>query len=200
MRILVQPTEFNPRLILPSQHLRASRWSLHPPLDHPRFIQQAFCRRLLSSVRRSRVNHVNQLCQPSPFLHLFRAWGVVPILLSEISPPAFRTTFPGVAYQLGNMVSSASAQIEASQYISFPLARSHPLTPFVSQPAVNTPVPPFKLQPARKTYPITPSSKVLSSEPWPPTSSSSPSSVPRTTEATLSAARRPSRPALRRRM
>ncbi|KAF9646665.1 MFS general substrate transporter [Thelephora ganbajun] len=42
------------------------------------------------------------------------AWGVVPILLSEISPSAFRSTFPGVAYQLGNMVSSASAQIEAS--------------------------------------------------------------------------------------
>jgi len=42
------------------------------------------------------------------------AWGVVPIFLSEISPPAFRSTFPGVAYQLGNMVSSASAQIEAT--------------------------------------------------------------------------------------
>ncbi|KAK0187495.1 carboxylic acid transporter [Armillaria mellea] len=28
--------------------------------------------------------------------------------------PAFRATFPGVAYQLGNMVSSASAQIEAT--------------------------------------------------------------------------------------
>jgi SHS family lactate transporter-like MFS transporter len=42
------------------------------------------------------------------------AWGVVPILLSEISPPAFRSTFPGVAYQLGNMVSAASAQIETT--------------------------------------------------------------------------------------
>ena len=31
-----------------------------------------------------------------------------------MSPPAFRATFPGVAYQLGNMVSSASAQIEAT--------------------------------------------------------------------------------------
>ncbi|KAJ2975624.1 hypothetical protein NUW54_g11701 [Trametes sanguinea] len=43
------------------------------------------------------------------------AWGVIPIQLAEISPPAFRATFPGVAYQLGNMVSSASAQIEASE-------------------------------------------------------------------------------------
>ncbi|KAH9851678.1 MFS general substrate transporter [Lenzites betulinus] len=42
------------------------------------------------------------------------AWGVIPIQLAEISPPAFRATFPGVAYQLGNMVSSASAQIEAT--------------------------------------------------------------------------------------
>ncbi|QRW04904.1 Sugar (and other) transporter [Ceratobasidium sp. AG-Ba] len=42
------------------------------------------------------------------------AWGVVPIFLAEMSPPAFRATFPGVAYQLGNMVSSASAQIEAT--------------------------------------------------------------------------------------
>ncbi|KAI0313593.1 carboxylic acid transporter [Amylostereum chailletii] len=42
------------------------------------------------------------------------AWGVIPIQLGEISPPAFRATFPGVAYQVGNMVSSASAQIEAT--------------------------------------------------------------------------------------
>ncbi|KAF8644377.1 hypothetical protein AX16_008502 [Volvariella volvacea WC 439] len=42
------------------------------------------------------------------------AWGVIPIQLAEISPPAFRATFPGVAYQLGNMVSSAASQIEAT--------------------------------------------------------------------------------------
>ncbi|KAK0477497.1 hypothetical protein EDD18DRAFT_1087652, partial [Armillaria luteobubalina] len=40
--------------------------------------------------------------------------GVVPIQLSEMSPPAFRATFPDVAYQLGNMVSSSSAQIEVT--------------------------------------------------------------------------------------
>ncbi|KAF4120732.1 MFS transporter, SHS family, lactate transporter [Geosmithia morbida] len=39
------------------------------------------------------------------------AWGVVPIHLNELSPPAFRSSFPGVAYQLGNMISSPSAQI-----------------------------------------------------------------------------------------
>ena len=31
-----------------------------------------------------------------------------------MSPPAFRAFFPGVAYQLGNMISAASAQIEAT--------------------------------------------------------------------------------------
>ncbi|KAJ6491979.1 MFS general substrate transporter [Mycena sanguinolenta] len=42
------------------------------------------------------------------------AWGVIPIHLAEMAPPAFRATFPGVAYQMGNMVSSASAQIEST--------------------------------------------------------------------------------------
>lgn len=40
------------------------------------------------------------------------AWGVIPIQLAEMSPPAFRVTFSGVAYQLGNIISAASAQIE----------------------------------------------------------------------------------------
>ncbi|KAG5643731.1 hypothetical protein DXG03_009721 [Asterophora parasitica] len=31
-----------------------------------------------------------------------------------MSPPAFRATFPGVSYQLGNMISSAASQIEAT--------------------------------------------------------------------------------------
>ncbi|UNI24300.1 hypothetical protein JDV02_010056 [Purpureocillium takamizusanense] len=39
------------------------------------------------------------------------AWGVVPIHLNELSPTAYRSTFPGVTYQLGNMISSPSAQI-----------------------------------------------------------------------------------------
>lgn len=29
--------------------------------------------------------------------------GQIPIQLAEMSPPAFRATFPGVAYQLGNV-------------------------------------------------------------------------------------------------
>jgi len=42
------------------------------------------------------------------------AWGVIPIQLAELSPAAFRATFPGLMYQLGNMVASASAQVEAA--------------------------------------------------------------------------------------
>ncbi|KKA30165.1 hypothetical protein TD95_001165 [Thielaviopsis punctulata] len=47
------------------------------------------------------------------FLQFFvqGAWGVVPIHLSELSPPAFRSSFSGVTYQLGNMISSPSSQI-----------------------------------------------------------------------------------------
>jgi len=39
------------------------------------------------------------------------AWGVIPIHLNELSPPMFRSSFPGITYQLGNMISSPSAQI-----------------------------------------------------------------------------------------
>lgn len=38
-------------------------------------------------------------------------WGVIPIHLSELSPPAYRSTFVGATYQLGNMISSPSTQI-----------------------------------------------------------------------------------------
>ncbi|RDA88639.1 hypothetical protein CP532_5894 [Ophiocordyceps camponoti-leonardi (nom. inval.)] len=39
------------------------------------------------------------------------AWGVIPIHLNELSPTSFRSTFPGVVYQLGNMLASPAAQI-----------------------------------------------------------------------------------------
>ncbi|KAI5452287.1 hypothetical protein NCC49_000851 [Naganishia albida] len=42
------------------------------------------------------------------------AWGVIPIYLAECSPASFRASFGGIAYQLGNMISSAAAQIEAT--------------------------------------------------------------------------------------
>ncbi|KAI5813219.1 major facilitator superfamily domain-containing protein [Pyronema omphalodes] len=39
------------------------------------------------------------------------AWGVVPIHLNELAPPQFRSSFPGICYQLGNMISAPAAQI-----------------------------------------------------------------------------------------
>jgi SHS family lactate transporter-like MFS transporter len=41
------------------------------------------------------------------------AWGVVPAHLNELSPPEARGTFPGVAYQLGNLFAAGNAVIQA---------------------------------------------------------------------------------------
>jgi MFS transporter, SHS family, lactate transporter len=41
------------------------------------------------------------------------AWGVVPVHLNELSPQGVRATFPGVVYQLGNLVAAANAPIQA---------------------------------------------------------------------------------------
>ena len=41
------------------------------------------------------------------------AWGVVPVHLNELSPDAARGTFPGLAYQLGNLIASGNAVIQA---------------------------------------------------------------------------------------
>ncbi|HVR49387.1 MAG TPA: MFS transporter [Pseudorhodoferax sp.] len=42
------------------------------------------------------------------------AWGVVPVHLNEISPPEVRATFPGLVYQLGNLLASVNATMQAS--------------------------------------------------------------------------------------
>jgi SHS family lactate transporter-like MFS transporter len=41
------------------------------------------------------------------------AWGVIPVYLSEISPGPVRATFPGVVYQLGNLIASKITNIQA---------------------------------------------------------------------------------------
>src|SRR6266404_6903840 len=41
------------------------------------------------------------------------AWGVVPVHLNELSPPDFRGSFPGLAYQLGNCAAAFAAQQQA---------------------------------------------------------------------------------------
>jgi len=41
------------------------------------------------------------------------AWGVVPVHLNELSPEGTRGTFPGFAYQVGNLFASANATLQA---------------------------------------------------------------------------------------
>lgn len=41
------------------------------------------------------------------------AWGVVPAHLNELSPPELRGTFPGFAYQLGNLFAAPIAVVES---------------------------------------------------------------------------------------
>jgi SHS family lactate transporter-like MFS transporter len=40
------------------------------------------------------------------------AWGVVPVHLNELSPPSARGTFPGTAYQLGNLLAAGNAVLQ----------------------------------------------------------------------------------------
>ncbi|HUA14287.1 MAG TPA: MFS transporter [Verrucomicrobiae bacterium] len=41
------------------------------------------------------------------------AWGVIPAHLNELSPPGVRGTFPGFAYQLGNLLASWNAVLQS---------------------------------------------------------------------------------------
>jgi MFS transporter, SHS family, lactate transporter len=41
------------------------------------------------------------------------AWGIIPVHLNELSPDEIRGTFPGFTYQLGNLLASANATIQA---------------------------------------------------------------------------------------
>ena len=54
------------------------------------------------------------------------AWGVIPVHLNELSPPHFRGTFPGLAYQLGNCAAAYAAQQQAWLAERFPLADGSP--------------------------------------------------------------------------
>jgi MFS transporter, SHS family, lactate transporter len=46
------------------------------------------------------------------------AWGVIPVHLNEISPDEIRATFPGLVYQLGNLLASVNATMQASFAVS----------------------------------------------------------------------------------
>ena len=47
------------------------------------------------------------------------AWGVIPVHLNELSPHEARGTFPGFVYQLGNLLASANATIQADLAVHF---------------------------------------------------------------------------------
>jgi SHS family lactate transporter-like MFS transporter len=47
------------------------------------------------------------------------AWGIVPVHLNELSPDEIRGTFPGFAYQLGNLLAAINATLQAG------IAQSH---------------------------------------------------------------------------
>ena len=41
------------------------------------------------------------------------AWGVIPAHLNELSPAAIRGTFPGLTYQLGNLLAAGTARLQS---------------------------------------------------------------------------------------
>jgi MFS transporter, SHS family, lactate transporter len=47
------------------------------------------------------------------------AWGVVPVHLNELSPDEARGTFPGFTYQLGNLIASVNATLQAAIAIHY---------------------------------------------------------------------------------
>ncbi|KAI9484878.1 major facilitator superfamily domain-containing protein [Zychaea mexicana] len=49
------------------------------------------------------------------------AWGIVPAHLNELAPANFRGLMPGLSYQLGNLISAASSQIQATLGERYPL-------------------------------------------------------------------------------
>jgi MFS transporter, SHS family, lactate transporter len=53
------------------------------------------------------------------------AWGVVPVHLNELSPRGMRATFPGVVYQVGNLLASANATLQAAIAASY-MQGGHP--------------------------------------------------------------------------
>src|SRR5205085_6267196 len=54
------------------------------------------------------------------------AWGIVPVHLNELSPPELRGTFPGFAYQLGNLLAANTAVLESKLAEHYGAASGHP--------------------------------------------------------------------------
>ncbi|MDR3465553.1 MAG: MFS transporter [Xanthobacteraceae bacterium] len=61
-------------------------------------------------------SHSSTMLAAGAFLMQFMvqgAWGVVPVHLNEMSPDTARGTFPGFVYQLGNLLASVNATLQA---------------------------------------------------------------------------------------
>jgi MFS transporter, SHS family, lactate transporter len=61
-------------------------------------------------------SHTAALLALGAFLMQFMvqgAWGIIPAHLNELSPASVRGTFPGVTYQLGNLLASKNAVIQS---------------------------------------------------------------------------------------
>uniref|UniRef100_A0A060TEC0 ARAD1D14168p n=1 Tax=Blastobotrys adeninivorans TaxID=409370 RepID=A0A060TEC0_BLAAD len=72
--------------------------------------------------------HSPQAIIPSSFFLQFGcagAWSAAPIYLLELSPATYRALASGLAYQLGNLASSASSTIEATIGSRFPIEGKH---------------------------------------------------------------------------
>ena len=54
------------------------------------------------------------------------AWGIIPAHLNEISPANMRGTFPGLTYQLGNLIAAATLTIIAALASHKFGTRAHP--------------------------------------------------------------------------
>jgi MFS transporter, SHS family, lactate transporter len=52
------------------------------------------------------------------------AWGVIPVHLNELSPDEVRGTFPGFAYQLGNLIASVNATLQAAVAAAHPVVQA----------------------------------------------------------------------------
>ena len=131
------------------------------------------------------------------------AWGVIPIHLMELSPGSFRTFVVGTSYQLGNLVSSASATIEATIGERFPLAPKGETKRYNYGIVICIVrfLPLFQcssISYSRHRFDRSGANIMISS--WPvctSTSSSSPSSAPRRWAATLASRPTPTWPPLR---
>ena len=54
------------------------------------------------------------------------AWGVVPVHLNELSPPNARGTFPGAAYQFGNLIAACAVPLQGRLAESRPTPQGTP--------------------------------------------------------------------------